>query len=157
MPVVAHGLILASRASASSAEMRMGEMLKEIPKATPNNARKQIGTSADLIKPKKQVLSELGIKQDTAERFQQMAEHPELVKQAIAEARKNDDIVSRAAVLKKIKEAKRTEREQERLERKEYTPVNAFPTDKCNLFAADIRGGWKTAHANEKPATANRP
>lgn len=139
-------------------EMRMGEMLREIPKATPNNNPfHEIRTDADLVKPKSQVLKELNIKQDTAERFQQMAEHPELVKQAIAEARENDDIVSRAAVLKKIKAAKRTEREQERLERKEYAPVNAFPTDKCNLFAADIRNGLPNIPDNSIDAIITDP
>ena len=91
-------------------EMRMGEMLKEIPKAPGVRTDLQpIRTDADRFKPKAQVLKELNIKQDTAERFQQMAEHPELVKQAIAEAREHDDIVSRAAVLKKIKAAKKAE------------------------------------------------
>lgn len=97
-------------------EMRMGEMLKEIPKATNNNpgganqyGGGQIRTDAKLTKPKADVLSEIGITKDTASRFEQMAAHPDIVHQAIAEARENDDIVSRAAVLKKIKAAKKSE------------------------------------------------
>ena len=120
-------------------EMRMGEMLREIPKATKDNARKQNRTDADLIKPKAEVLRDLGIKQDTAERFQQMAEHPDIVQQAIAEARENDDIVSRAAVLKKIKDARKAERQAERAERKAYA-TSGKPSN-FRLFTADIRDG----------------
>ena len=79
-------------------EMRMGEMLREIPKASGARTDLQPNrTNADKLKPKSQVLKELHIGQDTAERYQQMAAHPEIVEQAIAEARANDDIVSRAA------------------------------------------------------------
>ena len=69
-------------------EMRMGEMLSEIPKATPNNNPfHEIDSSVELVKPKSQVLAENGISQKSAERYQQMAAHPEIVEQAIAEAR----------------------------------------------------------------------
>ena len=88
----------------------MGEMLKEIPKATPNNNPfHENHTGVNLVKPKSDVLEEIGLNRMTANRFEQMADHPEIVQQAIAEARENDDIVSRAAVLKKIKAAKKTE------------------------------------------------
>ena len=92
-------------------EVRMGEMLREIPKATkgnnPSGLKKdgvtQIDNSVELGMTKADVLRENNIPQKTAERYQQMAAHPEIVEQAIAEARENDDIVSRAAVLRKIK------------------------------------------------------
>lgn len=91
-------------------EMRMGEMLKEIPKATPNNNPfHENHTGVNLVKPKSDVLEEIGLNRMTANRFEQMADHPEIVQQAIAEAREHDDIVSRAAVLKKIKAAKKSE------------------------------------------------
>jgi len=123
-------------------EMRMGEMLREIPKATPNNNPfHENRTDAKLVKPKSDVLAEIGITKDTASRFEQMAAHPEIVEQAIVEARENDDIVSRASVLKKIKDNKRAEREAEKQARKEYTPTDSFPDDDCMLFAADIRDG----------------
>ena len=141
-------------------EMRMGEMLKEIPKASGGDRRSKnfkVPTDGNFEKPKADVLTELGINKNTASRFEQMADHPEIVQQAIAEARENDDIVSRAAVLKKIKDAKRTEREQERLERKEYAPINVFPTDKCNLFAADIRSGLPNIPDNSIDAIITDP
>lgn len=98
-------------------EMRMGEMLKEIPKASGGDRRSEnfkVRTDANYEKPKSDVLTELGITKDTASRFEQMADHPEIVQQAIAEARENDDIVSRAAVLKKIKAAKEEEKKEQR-------------------------------------------
>ena len=95
-------------------EMRMGEMLREIPKATHGSGSNQyqkkdaeIRKDAKFCKPKSDVLAEIGITKDTANRFEQMAAHPEIVEQAMAEARENDDIISRAAVLKKIKESKK--------------------------------------------------
>ena len=79
-------------------EVRMGEMLKEIPKASGGDHGNQYtggknDTSGESATTKAKVLRENGISQKTAERFQQMAEHPEIVQQAIAEAREKDDIV----------------------------------------------------------------
>ena len=87
-------------------EVKIGAMLREIPKATPNNNPfHEFDTAVDFVKPKSETLKEIGIEQKTAERFQKMAEHEEIVHEAIEEARRNDDIVSRAAVLKKIADA----------------------------------------------------
>lgn len=87
-------------------EVKIGAMLREIPKATPNNnSFHEFDTDVDFVKPKSETLKEIGIEQKTAERFQKMAEHEEIVHEAIEEARRNDDIVSRAAVLKKIADA----------------------------------------------------
>ena len=87
-------------------EMRIGSMLKEIPKATPNNnPHHQIRSGAELVKPKSEVIAEIGLRQDTAERFQKMAEHEDVVMEAIAEAEEHDEIITRSAVLKKIDEA----------------------------------------------------
>lgn len=87
-------------------EVKIGAMLREIPKATPNNNPfHEFDTAVDFVKPKSETLKEIGIEQKTAERFQKMAEHETIVYEAIEEARRNDDIISRAAVLKKIADA----------------------------------------------------
>lgn len=58
-------------------------MLKEIPTAPGRRTDIQpVRTDADRLKPKSEVLSEIGIRQDTAERFQKMAEHEEIVLEA---------------------------------------------------------------------------
>ena len=55
-------------------------------------------------KPKSETIKELGFTQKQAERMQTLADNPEIVKEAIQEARDNDDIVSRAFVLEKVKQ-----------------------------------------------------
>jgi DNA modification methylase len=90
------------------AEMRTGELLKAIPKATPNNNKfHEKRTGAPFVKPKIQVIKDLGIDRTQAQRMEQMAENPEIVHKAIQEARANDDIVSRSFVLGKIKQEKK--------------------------------------------------
>lgn len=85
------------------AEVKIGELTAKIPKATPNNNPfHEIRNGAELVKPKSEQLSEIGIKQDTAERFERLAKHPDLVKQAKEEARQNDRIVTRQNVLDMI-------------------------------------------------------
>jgi len=90
------------------AEVRIGSMLKEIPKS--QGKRTDLETSSIIVeevKPKTEVIKELGFSKDVASDFQQMAEHEDVVREAIAEARENDDIISRSAVLKKIEESKK--------------------------------------------------
>lgn len=139
-------------------EMRMGEMLSEIPKATPNNNPfHENHTGVNLVKPKSDVLEEIGLNRMTANRFEQMAAHPEIVEQAIAEARENDDIVSRASVLRKIKESKKHEQRKEREERKRFTVDDVFPSDSCKLFVADIRDGLAEVADNSIDAVITDP
>jgi hypothetical protein len=122
-------------------EMRMGEMLKEIPKASGGDRRSEnfkVQPTMNFEKPKGEALSDMGITRNAASQYQQMAEHPDIVRQAIAEARENDDIVSRAAVLKKIKAAKSDEKKHMREARKAYDPPERIPEGMCRVFAADI-------------------
>jgi len=94
------------------AEMRTGELLKQIPKATTNHKSKDLEKpiGGQFLKPKAEIVKELGFERHQAQRMEQLAENPEIVKEAIQEARDNDDIVSRAFVLEKIKQAKEEER-----------------------------------------------
>lgn len=137
-------------------EMRMGEMLSEIPKAS--GARTDLQprrpTSPRL---KSEAIANAGITKDAAKQYQQMAAHPEIVEQAIAEARENDDIVSRASVLRKIKESKKQEQRKEREERKRFTVDDVFPSDSCKLFVADIRDGLAEVADNSIDAVITDP
>ena len=124
-------------------EVRMGEMLSEIPKASGGNHGNQYTggktrTDAEFGKPKSQVLKELHIGQDTAERYQQMAAHPEIVEQAIQEARENDDIVSRAAVLRKIKESKKPHVAYNSGENEWYTPSEYIEAARGLMGSIDL-------------------
>ena len=88
------------------AEVRIGELTREMPKATPNNnPYHEIDTAVELVKPKMQAVKESGFTQKQVERFETLAKYPEVVAQAKAEARANDDIVSRSLVLTRIKDA----------------------------------------------------
>lgn len=97
-------------------EVQIGKMLKEIPKAPANqytsaNSSESEKESAfscaeEKAKPKTETTKDLGFSKDQVSQFQRMADHEEVVHEAIAEARERDDIVSRSAVLQKIAEAK---------------------------------------------------
>ena len=60
-------------------------------------------------KTKAEVIKEFGFSAKQAQRFQQLAEHPEIIEAAKKEARKNDDIVSRSLVLNMIRSQKKAE------------------------------------------------
>lgn len=98
------------------AEMRTGELLRQIPKATTNHKRLESNTDVTFLKTKEETTKELGFSKMQVSRMQTLAENPEIVKEAIQEARDNDDIVSRAFVLGKIKQAKREEHIQKQVE-----------------------------------------
>lgn len=86
------------------AEVRIGELMAKVPKATPNNNPFHENDSAvDLVKPKSEVIREAGFTTKQVERFQTMAAHPEVVEQVKAEAREEGRIVTRESVLKEIK------------------------------------------------------
>lgn len=73
----------------------MGEMLREIPKASGGDRRSDSFKNQPSVifeKPKTETLADMGITRNAASQYQQMAEHPEIVEQAIQEARENDDI-----------------------------------------------------------------
>jgi len=90
------------------AEVRVGELLKAVPKATQGtgaNQYKQDLAEKDTTVPfstsKQQARENIGITRKQADRYVKLAENKEIVEQAKAEARENDDIVSRAFVLEK--------------------------------------------------------
>ena len=87
----------------TDAECKIGELIREIPKATPNNNPfHEISPHVDLVKPKSAVLKENGISQRQAEHFQMMAKHPESVARAKERAREKGEVLSRSAVLDQI-------------------------------------------------------
>ncbi len=124
------------------AEMRMGELFKQMPKATPNNNKfHESNTHVTLAKTKEETAKKLGFNKMQVSRLQQLADHPEIVHKAIQEARDNGDIASRAFVLGKIKKARKEERAQEKAARKAFTLDEKLPDDRVKLLCGDIRGG----------------
>ena len=116
-------------------EMRMGEMLRELPKAQGQRNDLQLSNTSET---KLDILEDIGISKITANRFEQMAAHPEIVEQAIAEARENDDIVSRASVLRKIQEAKKPHVSFNSGENEWYTPPEYIEAARAVMGSIDL-------------------
>ena len=114
-----------------------------------NSAKAPVRTKADVIK-------EAGFTPKQAERFQQLAEHPELVERAKAEARENDDIVSRSLVLNMIKGEKRKAERQDAIAEQLSKPktsrhIDIFTTDKkYRVIYADPPWSYNDKQDTEK-------
>lgn len=89
------------------AEVRVGEIFNQMP--TQQGKRTDIEPTDSGVgkldeKTKYELIEESGFSVKQAERFQQLANNPEYVAEAKREARENEELVTRAAVLKKIKD-----------------------------------------------------
>jgi len=77
------------------AEVRLGEMTKQIPRATKGNqytGKMVTDSGVDNQPPKSQVVQHLGFTSKQVERFETLAANKDLVEQVKQEARENDDI-----------------------------------------------------------------
>lgn len=96
------------------AAQKMGELLLEIPKATPNNNQfHENHPTMNLVKSKSEVTSEMGMNRNQVSQFQQMALNPEAVKIAVQKAIEKGDVVSRSQVMKEISAMKKQLEEKE--------------------------------------------
>ena len=136
----------------TDAEVVMGRLLKEMPKAQGGRPTENPSTANDRFSK----LSDLGISRDQSSQFQRMADPPEAVEKAKEEARENGAIVSRSQVLNKIKEAdrekydfrrpeQRARDEHREFEKKKQEDVVSFEdikTDKANqeIISTDNAG-----------------
>lgn len=122
------------------AEVRIGELMSRVPKATKGNqyTGKMVPDSGVHNQTKTEVIEQAGFTPKQVQRFQTLAAHPEIVEQAKAEARENDDIVSRSLVLNMVKERQREEREarreEERQDNAEKVEQLSTPLDAVGLF-----------------------
>lgn len=88
------------------AEVKIGQLTSEIPKDNPN---KRIDSGVESSgKMNNPIVRQLG--QKNIERFQQMAEHQDIVEQVKAEAKENEDLPTRTEVLRRIKEENKNKR-----------------------------------------------
>lgn len=94
------------------AEVRIGELMANVPKAS-NGGANQYQAKATTVsqeqKSKSDIIRDAGFTPKQVQRFQTLAAHPEIVAQAKAEARENDDIVSRSLVLNMVKAQKKAD------------------------------------------------
>ena len=83
------------------AEVRLGEMMKGIPKGSGGDRRSEnfkTDSGVGFEKPKKQVIEELGFSEKQAERFETLAENKDLVERVKADARESEGFKSSPGV-----------------------------------------------------------
>lgn len=87
------------------AEVRIGELMAKVPKASGGDRRSENfkRDTAVHFETKAEVIEKSGFTPKQVQRFEALAAHPEIVAQVKAEARENDDILSRSSVLSRIK------------------------------------------------------
>lgn len=130
------------------AEVRIGELSTQMLKIQgertdikhfPSGGKK-------LKKSKRQRLKEIGITHE--ERFEALAKHPEAVEQAKAEARENEEIVTRSAVLHKIQEAKKPHVANNSHDDEWYTPPEFIESARLVMGSIDLDPA-SNEHANK--------
>ena len=89
------------------AEVRIGELMRQVPKQNTHN-RAAVRPNTD-VKSKTEVIADMGFTPMQVSRFETLAAHPEIVAQAKAEAKENDDIVTRSLVLSMVKAQKKAD------------------------------------------------
>lgn len=98
------------------AEVKIGELMSQVPKEPGRRTDlRPVDSGVQRFEPtRSEVIQQAGFTPKQVQRFETLAAHPELVAQAKAEARENDDIVSRSLVLEKVKAQKREDLRRQR-------------------------------------------
>ena len=85
------------------AEVKIGELTAQIEKSKGGRPSETVDNAVDsFAKTKSETLREIGIPQKTAERFERLAKHPELIQEAKDSAREHGEIVTRQDVINRI-------------------------------------------------------
>lgn len=119
-------------------EMQIGRMMKEMPKAQGKRSDITSCPSRQEVETKTEAIRDLGFTPKQTAQFQQMAEHEPQVMEAIAEAREHDDIVSRAAVLRKIEEKKKPHITNNSGDNEWYTPSEYIEAARTVMGSIDL-------------------
>ena len=94
------------------AEVKIGEILARMPKASGNQytkVQRDTAVPKQTYNTKEDAIKELGFEKKQAQRFQILAANKEIVEQIKQEARENDDLATRTAVLQVVKERDKSE------------------------------------------------
>lgn len=142
------------------AEVKIGELMAKVPKATKGTGSNQyakkaeIDNAGDFCKSKADIIREAGLEQKQVERFQVLAEHPEIVEQAKAEARESQEVVTRSDVLNKIKKEQRKEMIQRQVEEIENGNIEK-PDGLFDVIAIDPPWNYGTSFDADGRRVAN--
>lgn len=111
------------------AEVRIGELMREVPKTQGKRTDIQ---PTDSAVGKYDVIRGAGFTPKQVERFETLAKHPEAVARAKAQAREAGDILSRSKVLQEVGKDIRAAQKAERIEKASNggQSVDLFTTDK---------------------------
>ncbi len=91
-----------------AAEVRLGELISELPES-PGKRTDLEPEDSGVQRSKKEVLEDMGLSVKTAQRYEKLALHPEIVASISAESRDKGQIVSRTSVLRAIKQAEKVD------------------------------------------------
>ena len=91
------------------AEMMLGKLTAAMP--TSQGKRNDITSAPTMqkLETKEEALKRVNIPHQQASQYERMAAHPDIVEEALAEARESGDVVSRAFILKKVKAQKKAD------------------------------------------------
>ena len=117
------------------AEVKIGEILARMPKASGGDRKSDAfksnttvtfdDSTQQSIETKQQAIAKLGFDKMQASRFETLAANKEIVEQIKQEARENDDLATRTAVLQVVKEKQKELEKAEKIERIINTRINA--------------------------------
>jgi len=119
------------------AEVKIGEILKAMPKATGANnqyvQKVKIDSAVDFHsenQTKQEAIKSLGFNQKQVERFQKLAENKDIVEQIKQEAREADDLPTRTAVLQAVKFSSAQAAREQKIE---VAAKNDWPEDQSEM------------------------
>ena len=97
------------------AEVRLGDLLKQIPRVNSNQYIKKMQTdiAVHVQKPKSEIIKGLGFSEKQAQRFEILSDNKDLVEHVKQEARENDDLPTRTRVIDLAQQRKKREAEEQ--------------------------------------------
>lgn len=91
------------------AEVKLGQIFARLPKSVGGRPQKTVDSGVHSFQTKAEAIQEAGFSVKQAQRFESLADYPDIIAEVKAEARENDDIVTRSDALNKIKAKEKKE------------------------------------------------